>query len=173
MGSVMAPRIVLLVADADDGARMPANVGGDAIHDGNPQPINVGGYPGREYRGTGLVLVVVKLAAATVATKRVVLVLAWLDADDRQDALGRIPAFLGRLGADVVAQWPCVLGADGAFESPSLEADVRTIAAAVRARWPDTWRRRLPTDDPGDPYAEPPRAPAPPTGMRIVGAVLA
>lgn len=100
---------------------------------------------------------------------------AWAPAEDRR---GKNPiyAFLAPITRGMglkKAGWDVEQDADGAFVIPALDADGGAHALEVKAAWPEGWRKRLPGDAPGDPLADPPVPPAPPTGARCLGLVIA
>jgi hypothetical protein len=138
VGRVLAARVVLLRADAnDDGKIDPSAFDGEIVTIA----------PGiREFRRADERLFVVqKIVAATVNSNRYVLVIVWVPASARDEQIG-FTAIAADLDVEVVrkadgsrATWPCVLHADGTLRVPALDADASAIATQVKAVWPAAW----------------------------------
>jgi hypothetical protein len=162
VGRVLAARVVLLRADAnDDGKIDPSAFDGEIVTIA----------PGiREFRRDDERLFVVqKIVAATVNTSRYVLVVVWAPAltRDSQSVFAGIAADLDveivRKADGSLATWPTLLHADGSLRVPALDADASALATQVKAVWPAWWRVRLATD----------AVDAPPTGARCLALVMA
>lgn len=160
-GRVLAARVVLLRADAnDDGKIDPSAFDGEIV-------VIAPGV--REFRRNDERLFVVqKIVAATVNLNRYVLVVVWVPAGARDEQAGFV-GIADDLDVEVVrkadgsrATWPVVMHADGTLRVPALEADASAIATQVKGFWPVSWRARLVTDGEG----------AAPTGARCLGLVM-
>jgi hypothetical protein len=162
--AVMAPRIAVLLLDAD--GTTPALPGTWTL----ASRFNVGSYPAREYRNAGgTIAVVVKLAQGTRQDGTpIALVVVWVAMAARSWGAGALATWLA---SNTLAQWPSTINADGSITCNALDADGTSIATRVKAVWPATWRVRLPTDDPGDPMNGVPAAP--PTGPRCIAEWIA
>lgn len=180
MSDVMSPRLVLCAKDPDGAPSFPATVDDSGtlrrLFRGAPRPLDMGGYPAREYRdGDGdLVFVLQRLAVSTTR----VLALVWVPSSARNSH----PTIYQRIGAALIAagvvlrSWGCVLASDGTFEIPLLEADGTAAGVAVKAAWPAGWRRYLAGEHPAiiDPTTGAVTSPqVGPSGPCILGSVLA
>lgn len=173
----MAPRVALFVRGADDAPTLPQTIGGADFWE-EWHPSRVGDYPAREYRHrSGNCLVLVRVAAVQLTdTRNGALVVVWLPAMGRTGPVPQklVDVFQSLAASNhLVKQWACTLDADGAFTVPALDADATAIGTRAKSVWPSTWRKRLPGDSNGDPFAVPPVPAAAPTGPRCLGVVLA
>jgi hypothetical protein len=182
---LMAARIALIVTDPDGFPQLPE----DADEDVNGtitarklwrriDPCEVGGYPAREYRDpdTGILIVIQKVAAVVGpggVNGALCVVWAPATARDGENATFQRIAAAPIVAALVVKSWGTQLNADGSIRVPALNSDNTVLGTLAKSVWPTEWRVRLVTDDNGDPLADPPIPPAPPTGARCIGAVLA
>lgn len=177
MTRVMSPRVVLAVVAGDGHPPLPEREGSTDIHDGRPAEWQIGSHPAREYRHpSGRLTVITPIAPVTLSGNRPgALAIVWVPSTARTGDNAKFaelaPVFVSR--GLLAKSWACAQHADGTLRVPELDADQTPAGQLARAAWPASWRVRLPTDDPGDPFASPPRPPAAPTGPRCIGAVIA
>lgn len=179
--SVVSPRVGLIATDAQGWPVLPqiatVIVSGQQIT--APvwtewYPCSVGGYPAREYRdpSIGRLALVVKVASVTLPNgKPGALAIAWVPALTRDGVNPTYDLVISgpTMAPDVSAQWAVSVNADGSMTVPTLDADTSAAGLVAQAAWPPSWRVLLPTDPQGT-FTTPA---GPPTGPRMIGAVIA
>ena len=173
--SVMSPRVVL-GAVTNGEPQLPQSLGAFAVWS-RRDVADVGGSPSFEYRHpTGRLVVVQRVALCALPDGRDgALYVAWVPSTSRTGhnaVFSTLATALVSRGL-MVAWWSCDETPEGALVCSALDTDATPAGTTARAAWPADWRVRLPTDDNGDPFGSPPVAPAPPTGQRCLGVVIA
>lgn len=175
----MFPRIAIGRVSADGSPPLPGTLGATSVWT-RRAATTIGDCPAWEYRSGGSttddasahLVTIQRVALCTLPDASAGAVwIAWVPAalrDGSNPIFAALAPALVSLGI-LLAYWPGA--ADGTI--PAVEADPSPAALAVLAAWPATWRVRLPTDAPGDPFAVPPVPAAPPSGPRCIGAGLA
>jgi hypothetical protein len=135
------------------------------LHDGKPRPIDIGGFPALEYRTAAgdRLFVIMRVANVSASGRTAMVAIAWFPTSALQAARDFWDQIEPQL-TPLIQSWPCALAADGSVLVTALEAAAGPAATAAKSVWPANWRVLLPTD---------PQPGGPPTGPRIVGAVLA
>lgn len=172
---IMAPRVFALKVT---NPCLPATANGVTVHDGVDTLWSAGNDTWHEFRHptTKAPLIVYKASTAVISGTTYLLAIFWGLGPNRVTIDATLyPGVLAalRTAGNLVADWPCDLGADGTLRVSALEADValnKTAAVRVKANWPftgqnvnDLWRVRL-AGDPQWTLNTPPTPPTPPTG---------